>query len=64
MKFVKLGHWYVKADRIVAVDVHVPAMRVTIFCDDGREYPMLFATEKSTKEAHENLMRELSEIRG
>ena len=62
MKFVKLGHWYVKANRIVAVDIYVTAMSVTIYCDDGRQYSMHFATEKGTRDAHENLMRELSEI--
>ena len=42
MRFVKLGNWSVRADRIVAVNGHVAGKCVTIHCGTEENYPMYF----------------------
>ena len=62
MRFVKLGNWSVRADRIVAVNGHVAGKCVTIHCGTEENYPMYFKTQDETRKAYEALMQELEKI--
>lgn len=59
MKFVTLGNWSVRADRVEAVNIYPSAAKVTIHTIEGKEYPFFFKTEKGAYEAHQQLMEEL-----
>ena len=62
MKFVRLGNWSIRADRIVAVNLWVDRKCVTVYCGTEENYPMYFRTQNEAREAHENFMRELEKI--
>ena len=62
MRFVKLGNWSVRADRIVAVNNHVAGKCVTIHCGTEENYPMHFRTQDETRKAYEALIQELEKI--
>lgn len=62
MKFVKLGNWSVRADRIVAINSYVAGKCVTIYCGTEENYPMHFKTQDETRKAYEALMQELEKI--
>lgn len=59
MKFVKLGNWSVRADRVEAVNIHLAASKVTIHTVDNKEYPMFFNSPERAERAHEELMESL-----
>ncbi len=62
MKFVKLGNWSVRADRVVAINICKDRKCVTIHCGTDESYAMYFKTQDATREAHEELMKELEKI--
>lgn len=59
MKFVKLGNWSVRADRVEAVNIHSAMAKVTIHTVDNKEYPMFFNSPERAQQAHEELMESL-----
>jgi hypothetical protein len=62
MKFVRLGNWSIRADRIVAVNLWQDKKCVTVYCGTEENYPMHFKTLQSACEAHEALLKELEKI--
>lgn len=62
MKFVKLGNWSIRADRITAVNLWEDKKCVTVYCGTEERYPMYFKTQQITCEAHKALMKELGKI--
>ena len=62
MKFVRLGNWSIRADRIVAVNLWQDRKCVTVYCGTEENYPMYFKTQQAAREAHEAFMKELEKI--
>lgn len=62
MKFVKLGNWSIRADRIVAVNLWVDRKCVTVYCGTEENYPMHFKTQNEACEAHRDFMKDLENI--
>ena len=62
MKFVRLGNWSIKADRIVAVNLWADKKCVTVYCGTEENYPMYFKTQQDTRETYEAFMKELEKI--
>ena len=62
MRFVKLGNWNVRADRIVAVNTCVADKCITIYCGAEENYAMYFKTQDETCKAYKALMQELEKI--
>ena len=62
MKFVTFGNWSVRADRIVAVNLHQSAKCVSVYCGKEEEYSMFYKTQEATVNAHKKLMEDLEKI--
>ena len=62
MKFVKLGNWSIRADRIVAVNLWVDRKCVTVYCGTEENYPMYFKPQNENREAYEYFMKKLENI--
>ena len=64
MKFVTFGNWSVRADRIVAVNLHQSAKCVSVYCGGkDEEYSMFYKTQEAAVNAHKKLMEDLEKIK-
>lgn len=63
MKFVKLGNWFVRADRVEAVKIFRAMSQVVIHTIENKEYSMFFNSPEQAKRAHEELMESLEKFK-